>query len=210
MAIMRLQAPEIRDPGELGLASLILRQGGEDSRLVTFIAARRQEGTSTAALEFARTAREIVGPRVLLLDATSRNLLLNRPPLTLLEALRDQLTPERAIMRGDDDVDRAFLGEAGVPRPRASDDAEAGDLWRPLRQRYSMIVIDAPSIEESHLGLALARHSDATVVVVQAERTRRKRVLQLLELLRQAGAQLAGTVLNRRRTYAPRFLLGLR
>jgi Mrp family chromosome partitioning ATPase len=209
MGMLRLQAPGLRDPSELGLASLVLRQAGGESRLVTFIAARRREGTSTAALEFARTAREIVGSRVLLLDATSRALLMSRPPLTLVEAIRDQLAPDRAILRGDDDVDRAYLGDPRAPRASEADE-EAGDLWRPLRQRYSLIVIDAPSIEESHLGLALARHSDATVVVVHAERTRRKRVLQLLDLLRQAGAQLAGTVLNRRRTYAPRFLLGLR
>jgi len=211
MSMLRLRTPERRDPGELGLASLVLRQGGNESRLVTFIAARRREGTSSVALEFARTAREIVGPRVLLLDATARTMLLDQAPLTLVEALRDQLTPDRAILPGDNDVDRALLGDPnGSQRAGADSTADPGELWQPLRERYALIVIDAPSIEESHLGLALARHSDATVVVVQAERTRRRRVRQLVDLLRQAGAQLAGTVLNRRRTYAPRFLLGQR
>jgi Mrp family chromosome partitioning ATPase len=211
MPMLRLRAPSTRDPGEFGFASLVLRQAGEESRLVTFIAARRQEGTSSVALEFARTAREIMGQRVLLLDATARTLLLDQAPLTLAEAVRDQLTPDRAILPGDDDVDRALLGDPnGSQRAGTDSAADPGELWRPLRERYALIVIDAPSLEESHLGLALARHSDATVVVVRAERTRRWRVRQLLELLRQTGAQLAGTVLNRRRTYAPRFLLGLR
>jgi Mrp family chromosome partitioning ATPase len=211
MPMLRLRAPSMRDPGEFGLASLVLRQAGEESRLVTFIAARRQEGTSSVALEFARTAREIMGQRVLLLDATARTLLLDQAPLTLAEAVRDQLTPDRAILPGDDDVDRALLGDPnGSQRAGADGATDPGELWQPLRERYALIVIDAPSLEESHLGLALARHSDATVVVVRAERTRRWRVRQLLELLRQTGAQLAGTVLNRRRTYAPRFLLGLR
>src|SRR4051812_15831795 len=211
MPMLRLQAPSMRDSGEFGLASLVLRQAGAESRLVTFIAARRQEGTSSVALEFARTAREIMGQRVLLLDATARTLLLDQAPLTVVEALRGQLTPDRAILPGEDDVDRALLGDPIGPHTGGeSGAADPGELWRPLRERYALIVIDAPSLEESHLGLALARHSDATVVVVRAERTHRWRVRQLLELLRQAGAQLAGTVLNRRRTYAPRFLLGLR
>jgi Mrp family chromosome partitioning ATPase len=211
MPMLRLQAPSTRDPGEFGLASLVLRQAGEESRLVTFISARRHEGTSSVALEFARTAREIMGQRVLLLDATARTLLLDQAPLTVVEALRGQLTPDRAILAGDDDVDRALLGDPNGSHPAGeSGAADPGELWRPLRERYALIVVDAPSLEESHLGLALARHSDATVVVVRAERTRRWRVRQLIELLRQTGAQLAGTVLNRRRTYAPHFLLGLR
>ena len=47
------------------------------------------------------------------------------------------------------------------------------------------------------MGLVLARSSDAAIVVVQAERTRRPVVRRLVDLLRQTGAPVAGTVLNR-------------
>ena len=57
----------------------------------------------------------------------------------------------------------------GSQRAGTDGAADPGELWRPLRERYALIVIDAPSLEESHLGLALARHSDATVVVVRAD-----------------------------------------
>ena len=191
ISMLRLRAPSTRDPGEFGLASLVLRQAGEESRLVTFIAARRQEGTSSVALEFARTAREVMGQRVLLLDATARTLLLDQAPLTLAEAVRDQLTPDRAILPGDDDVDRALLGDPnGSQRADTDGAADPGELWRPLRERYALIVVDAPAA-----GALGPDHDDRGVRVARQ---------------RQAGAQLAGTVLNRRRTYAPRFLLGLR
>jgi Mrp family chromosome partitioning ATPase len=205
MAVRKLTAPGNREPAVLGLASWIVRPSGE-SHVITFVAARRREGTSSVALEFARAAREFVGSRVLIVDATPRTILRDHPGRALLDTLRDQLPLELAIARSEDEVDRALLSEPGDPYPVLERTPDLGELWRPLRERYDTIAIDAPALEESPLGLVLARSSDAAIVVVQAERTRRPVVRRLVDLLRQTGAPVAGTVLNQRRHYIPRFI----
>jgi Mrp family chromosome partitioning ATPase len=180
---------------------------GTGSRVITLIAAKHREGTSTVALEFARASREVVGGRVLLLDATARTTVLAEAPRTLMEALHNGLPPDLAIARGEEDVDRSVLREQGERHLMLGQAPGADEPWSSLRELYDLVVIDAPSLEESHLGLMLARVSDAAIVVVQAERTPRASVHHLIDLLHQTGAQVAGTIMNRRRRYVPDFIL---
>jgi Mrp family chromosome partitioning ATPase len=205
MAVARLRSSEARDPAVLGFASW-MSHPSTGSRTVIFMAARRREGTSSVALEFARAARDLGRLRVLLLDATPRVILREQPRRALLDTVRDQLVLELAIARCDEEVDRAVLADPATRRPMFDEAFGANDLWCRLREHYDTVVVDAPALEESHLGLVLARGSDAVVVVVQAERTRRPAVLRLIDLLRQSGAPLAGTVLNQHRHYVPRFI----
>jgi Mrp family chromosome partitioning ATPase len=188
-----------QDSMQSGFLALALHSSSEP-RVITFIAATRGEGTSTVALQFARSAREFLGSHVLLLDGTLREAChLASPPLSQIS--RDGLPSERAVVEGHHDVDRARLG--GTCR------GSFPELWRPLLTRYDLIAVDAPALEESPLGLALARYATATVVVVKAERTVRSAVLHLVTLLKQSGANLAGTVLNGQRQHVPHCLRGL-
>lgn len=70
------------------------------------------------------------------------------------------------------------------------------DLMTELRERYDQIIVDTPPV----LGLSetstLQRVVDGVVVVVRAEATPRKDVLDALNLLFKAGAHVFGLVMN--------------
>ena len=179
---------------------------GEGSPVVTFVAARGGEGTSTIALEFARAARGIGKASVLLLDATLRIRFSRDMRHTVAEVMDAGLPLDLAVAHCQEDVDRACLRRFGADDPGVDRARVVGEIWPVLREQYDMIVVDAPSLEETAFGLLLAGISDAVIVVVRAEHTRRPAVRRLIDLLRQSGAPLAGTVLNRRRYYLPRFI----
>jgi Mrp family chromosome partitioning ATPase len=75
-----------------------------------------------------------------------------------------------------------------------------------LRDVFSLIIADAPPLAASFEGVAFSANADATVMVVEAERTRAPVALDLSERLKDMGAQLVGFVFNKRRFYVPDFL----
>jgi len=60
-----------------------------------------------------------------------------------------------------------------------------------------LVVVDTPAASLFADALAIASQCDATLVVVDAERTKRRAVRNLVENLRQVSAQPIGIVLNR-------------
>jgi len=149
------------------------------------------------------------GLRVLLADVHAR-----RPALSL------DLTPgaRRSIFgRGRDEKARVAaaaraarlsvlpLGDAtrrsGVISPQSARelvDAVAGD--------FDWLILDGPPVLESPQSAPLSAIADAVVVVAQAGRTKRPVLTRSVDLLRQAGARVLGTVLNRRRLEIPGFI----
>jgi protein-tyrosine kinase len=67
-------------------------------------------------------------------------------------------------------------------------------------------VIDAPPILTYPEAVQISRHCDGVAVVVRSGHTRRQLPARALDLLDEAGANMLGTVLNRRRFYIPRFV----
>ena len=65
---------------------------------------------------------------------------------------------------------------------------------------------DAPPLATSFEGVAFSAHADATVMVVEAEKTRAPVALDLSERLKDMGAQLVGFVFNKRKYYVPEYL----
>ena len=178
--------------------------GGEGRpRLVGFVAARRGEGTSTVALQFARSLRRATGAPVLLVDAAPDEGDDGLP--SLAETLGAGLPIDRAVASLADGLVVARLGggSGGGGGPRRPGQRE---VWAAVRDRFAAAVVDAPALERSSDVVALAGQMDAVVVVVEAERTRTPVVEHLVGLLRHAGAPVVGTVLNKRRYHIPRFV----
>lgn len=72
-----------------------------------------------------------------------------------------------------------------------------------LRSVFDLVLLDVPAVESSSAGLVLAGHVDTTVVVVEAERTRLPMAGELAGRIRQAGGDVAGIVINKRRKNIP-------
>src|SRR5262249_8023787 len=66
-----------------------------------------------------------------------------------------------------------------------------------LRDRYDLIVPDAPPVLAVSDALVLSHHADATLFLIRWEETPRSVVLGALKLLRTQGSGLAGFVMSR-------------
>jgi hypothetical protein len=80
---------------------------------------------------------------------------------------------------------------------RGSREYRAAYLAR-LRQQFSYILIDCPSLKESQDILGLAPLVDGTMIVVEANRTTKSQVSYLERTLEGAGGKILGQILNKR------------
>lgn len=75
-----------------------------------------------------------------------------------------------------------------------------------LRERYSYVVLDCPSITESGDVLGLSTVVDGIISVVEANRTKKSQIKYLERAIQQSGGRLLGHVLNKRTYLLPEWL----
>jgi succinoglycan biosynthesis transport protein ExoP len=94
---------------------------------------------------------------------------------------------------------------SGGPPPNPSEllaGARAAQVLESLAAQADMVLIDCPPVLPVTDAAILAGRVDATLVVVTATETHRRRLQQALETLAQVGAPLSGLVLNAARQEA--------
>ena len=79
-------------------------------------------------------------------------------------------------------------------------------VWKALRGAFDYILVDMPSLAEFSLALAVSKHVDGVVVVIESGRTRWPIVQNAEDQLKRAGASVIGAFLNKRRYYVPKRL----
>lgn len=77
------------------------------------------------------------------------------------------------------------------------------EIGERYRSEYDYIVFDAPSLNSWPEQLSLIEHADRTVFVVEANRTPGPAAQKQLRLIEEAGANVVGVVLNKRRLEIP-------
>lgn len=205
-------------------------------RAVQFVAARRGEGTSTVAREFARFAARRAGRSVWLVDLD----LFGSPQSAAIAADPQRygalgpatnaspdgsmfftVQPPQRTREGRVVPDAKYLTahEVGGARwwvTRFRGDALRGrqrahllgsaDYWTALRKHVDIIVVDSPSIDRSQAALTVAPYMDDTVMVVAADQPDVKPPALLRDALATAGGRCAGVFFNRARVEPPAFL----
>lgn len=83
------------------------------------------------------------------------------------------------------------------------------DLLRQAKERYDCIVIDCPPIASDGSAAFLASRASAVILVVEAERLRREVIQRAVAQLEDAGANILGAVLNKRKYPIPQFIYNL-
>ena len=73
---------------------------------------------------------------------------------------------------------------------------QANQILESLRDSVDIVVVDSPPVLPVADALVLSRIADATLLVANAEQTRRNELVGAFEALDQAGARLVGTILN--------------
>jgi Mrp family chromosome partitioning ATPase len=174
-------------------------------RTVVFLAAQSGAGTTTVAAQFARALAGDDRLRILLVDANAQ---------------RSAYGPDGRALSGHEPRGAVY----GVSAPRAAGNLDFMPLPESARQThllpveamrdslravasgYDWIVLDGPPVLESPDAAPIGAVADGVVIVVQAGRTKRPVLARTVDLLRRAGGQVLGIVLNRRRLEIPEFI----
>ncbi|GAP35854.1 hypothetical protein [Piscinibacter sakaiensis] len=192
----------------LGLAVLDrLAEIRPDGRVVLVTSARSREGKTFVAQALARQLQALTGGRVVLVEAT----LTGKPKGGAsggFAGLLAQGTPPEGALRASEreglDLLPAGLGGADAEQVLFQPGPVARALqW--LRGTHDLVVVDGPNLPRCG---SLALQSDATVLVVDAAATPRRRVQEALLASRLPAAQVAGVVLNRQPGYLARWFGG--
>ncbi len=169
-------------------------------QIITFIAARPQEGTSTIAREYAQTLAAETSQKILLIDAGTQlrghsmpgivdNIMAGKPPHDAVRLVQGFST---AYWIGSE-KNRSASGQV----------IHDADFWKALSVSFDTIIIDAPSLQSKFDGVGLAAKADAAVLVIEAEETPEPVIKNLRDTLTGAGANIAGLVMNKRRYHIP-------
>lgn len=170
-------------------------------------------GGTTSALTLAQQLALSSGGRVLLVDAspsprglTSRFQLNASPGLLDLLSSDDMptLLPQCLHPHPDLPFDLLALGVAQGRRHLMHE--QLPQLFALLSADYRFVLIDGEAIYSSSYSLGLAARVDGVILVVRGEETRWEVAQAAVQRLRQANANLLGSIFNARRYYTPKWL----
>jgi hypothetical protein len=178
---------------------------------VQFISPSSGPGSALVALDMAWAAVTILGKRMLVLNCT-------RDRWTMEQAGGDQaggdsVQPisaqgELVKVTGHELYMADMLNWQGKSLSRAKH-AEISAHLREFGEAFDMVVVVPPSADIDPLGAILARCVDGSIVVIEAEQTRRSAAIRLREILSRSGRPIVGAVLHDRQNHIPQWLTPL-
>lgn len=208
------QDRRVPSPSEVNLTATVLDM---ECRVLLLTAPSSGCGTTSSALSMARQLGIAARGRVLLVDASpsetglsARLGMLADPGLfDLLLSPGGQLKLDDCVQRlPDQPFDLLPLGQPSHPHSPFSAES-LQHLLDLLCKHYRFVVIDAAAVYGNNNALGLAALADGVVMVIRAEQTRWEVAQAAVERLRQARANLVGSVFNGRKYYLPQWLYKL-
>jgi hypothetical protein len=113
------------------------------------------------------------------------------------------LGPEQCLLVADNLWLTMWVRTNGNAQPGLS---ELRTRLASLQREFGYVLIDAPACAVNDEATALGQASDAAILVIEAEKTRRVAASNAKRTLEQAGVRLAGTVLHNRSFPIPKSL----
>ncbi|MEZ5091960.1 polysaccharide biosynthesis tyrosine autokinase [Nocardioides sp.] len=158
-----------------------------------------EEAKTTVSCNLAVAAAR-VGLKVLLIDADLRHPRVSEKfgletPRGLAHVLAGQSTIDQVII--ETGVDNLQLMGGGVIPPNPAEllaSSRAHDLWRTIRSRADLIIIDAAPVLRVADPLEIAPYADDVLLATRHRVSRVHQVEATLERLTQVGADVAGVV----------------
>jgi len=184
----------------------------KSSPIITFVGAQSGEGTSTLVREFAKLASSDLGRKTVILDVEQGlgghydNFGVS-PKDSLDMVVNGSLQLEDVLLPVKDGI--LFLGCLSTEEDSASTvvaNPKFDDIMKRLREKFNLILFDAPPLNDSSDALLLAPKSDGVVIVVEAEKTRWQVAESVREKIVMQGGNILGVILNKRRFHIPQFI----
>ncbi len=176
---------------------------------LAFAGCRPGDGASTMAFNFASAFAANSSRSVILVDGNLHDPVLHHQFTVKKKKGLSDLVMGR--MDVDDVVTEVTTGRyyflqagASVANPVAVYESPAfAALMEKLREKYDLVIIDAPPLVESPEALVLASGVDGVIMVLQAEETRWQEARSARDDLASIGIPLLGAVLNKKQLVIP-------
>lgn len=178
-------------------------------KVIQFIGVCGGEGASTVCREFARTSAMKMGRSVLLIDAdrkdkTQYGFFHLRPDHDWRSVLLDGGPPERVMQQvGTSNLFLSLMCSDEYPGGKVFSLNGFRDFWDELRERFELILFDTAPLTACADALAIAKHVDGVIMVLEADKTRLPAAENIRDQLRESGANVLGTIFNKRRYHIP-------
>ena len=202
------------EPYDSLLWRLLARRPAETESpvLVGLMACEARAGATTIAANLAIRAAELQQGPVLLIEANSeRPRLAGVWKLSPGPGLAELLAGEASLSEclSDGPATDLKVISAGASLHGNSPAWEPGLVTALLNEAsadFRFVLFDMPSADQAKDAVLLARQLDQVLLVVRAEQSRAAVVQRVADQLIDDGVRLTGVVLNRQRSYAPRWL----
>ena len=184
----------------------------DQGHIIAMTSCGRNSGVSTLLANLSiQAAKNHMGP-VLLIDANitapkQHRLFRHKTTLGLVDVMVGSVPPHEAIfpttIESLDIMPSGLPGNLNTARV-ISENAEEMFHW--ACERYSLIVVDLPQIDELRHELMIARQADMVLVSIRSNSVRRSYAAQCVERLASDGVKVAGSILSRQTQYTPKIL----
>lgn len=177
----------------------------EDRRIFLFTSAVPQEGKTFSSLNYSACLAQ-QGLRTLLIDGDLRKPSVEEyfgaangsPSVGVTDFLTGQKEFSEIVQSSK--MEKLFFITAGTTAPNPAELLAQGGfpgLLQEALKHYDRVVVDSAPIHAVSDTLLMVDHVQTVCVVARAAKTPRKSIQRAIHLLRNAGAPLAGVVLNR-------------
>ncbi len=189
------------------LASVLLGSNGKPPSVVAVAAAQAGDGCSTTALNLAMMMARTGRPTVIV-DANMRDPELHKAfgvPASpgLAEVLTKKADLKSAVVGTKiPNLSVVPAGKPEVPAQALLTQTTLSEIFKAMRERFEMIVVDTPPILNYPDTLHVGKVVDGVLMVVSTHGASRRDQQEARRLLERVEARLLGTVLNRVRSRA--------
>lgn len=178
-------------------------------KIIQFIGICGGEGASTVCREFARTSAMKMGKNVLLIDADRKErsqygFFHLRPDYDWLSVLLEGSPAERTLQQiGTSNLFLSLMCSGEYPGGKIFNLQNFREFWDRLKERFELILFDTAPLTSCADALAVSKHVDGVILVLEADKTRVPAAESIRDKLRESGANVLGTIFNKRRYHIP-------
>jgi capsular exopolysaccharide synthesis family protein len=189
--------------------TIMLSQNHGPIKSILLTGAESRDGTTTTTKNLSLAMCQEQEKKVLIMDGNLRRPFLHKVfdvPLHhgLSEMVLEGYTFETLIKRTS--IPNLWIVTAGIhtDRPQQIFESEAHKRFMMhVRERFDAIISDSAPGNDFAETLCLAKQFDGVVLVVQAEKTKRREILSSKKELDKIHADMLGVVLNRKQEHIP-------